>query len=383
MKKQKVDILRILLPSVQHAQRPYLALYYHAQRWHPVPADSSWESLAQHYAPKRLQLGLHPQDFAITQLTLPPLPAAKLTAAVREQVALLSLQDTQTLSITHSPPVGPHVTLSWTPLSTLQHWAQLLAQYRFKSLLFYPVCAFLPDDMTQTPMGDIDTWSVLRSQEHNGVIVPPLPSATQAEIRAHIETHYPQLTPFQWLPRRQYDTWTGKAWSWHFPLHKAQHKAYTYYPALLLWGTIISAIWLSSVHLYAQQLSQSGQTLKRQMSQAVQAAYPQLSVVLNPLQQVRQMQAAAPSALTPPPANYPQLIQSVAPLLDPLQAQIQSLHYKDGTLRLRLRPAAGLKQHYLQTLQQQAQEQGLQLHDDNTELTIRAAPSLPASEGQP
>lgn len=379
---KKVDILRLLLPPVHQAEQAHLALYYHEKRWHPAQ-QYDWNSLAQDYAPKQLQLGLHPKNVAITQLNLPPLPAAKLSAAVREQVALLSLQDTHTLSIAHSPLLNGKVTVCWTQLSTLQHWSSFFAQYRFKALRFYPACAFLPDDMTQTPMCHIDHWLVLRPEEQHGVILPPHANTDRTEVCNHIEAHYPQFTPFQWLPDRDYHSWNGKPWAWRLANRHSSSSNPAYYPALLLWGSILSAISLTGLHLYSQQLSQAGQSVKRQMTQAVQTAYPQLSVVLNPLQQVRQLQAAANSTPDSPSASYTQLIQSAAPLLDQAQAQIQSVHYRDGLLTLRLRPAAGLKASSVQALQQQAQQHGLQLNYANAELSIRLADAASPNKATP
>ncbi|MCS5517246.1 hypothetical protein NWF32_27125 [Pseudomonas qingdaonensis] len=59
-------------------------------------------------------------------------------------------------------------------------------------------------------------------------------------------------------------------------------------------------IWTLGLNLYAARLADTGQQLRQHMHQQVRAAYPQLQVILNPLQQVRQQLAAGDNGAVAP-----------------------------------------------------------------------------------
>ena len=64
---------------------------------------------------------------------------------------------------------------------------------------------------------------------------------------------------------------------------------------LLVAAALALAVWVVGLNLYATREATQGQRLKAQMSQRVKQAFPELPVILNPLQQARQQIAARQS----------------------------------------------------------------------------------------
>ena len=110
-----------------------------------------------------------------------------------------------------------------------------------------------------------------------------------------------------------------------------------------LWGCMAALVWTAGLQVHAHRLATQGQALKREMAARVKAAFPELPVVVNPVQQARQQKEAragqAPQAAVG--GDYAGLSRAAVGLLAQLPAgQVQALHYTAGELRIRWREGA-------------------------------------------
>lgn len=98
-----------------------------------------------------------------------------------------------------------------------------------------------------------------------------------------------------------------------------------------------AVIWTLGLNLYAAQLADAGQQLRQHMHQQVRAAYPQLPVILNPLQQVRQQLAAGQASATAP---FNHLLLAAGEAMPFLAGGVAQLTFDDGVLDLQPVPGA-------------------------------------------
>ncbi|MOA07892.1 GspL periplasmic domain protein [compost metagenome] len=95
------------------------------------------------------------------------------------------------------------------------------------------------------------------------------------------------------------------------------------------------AVWVVGLNLYAAREAAQGQRLKAQMSQRVKQAFPELPVILNPLQQARQQIAARQSgAATDPAQRFASLVQQAGSAMPFMSGNVQALVFENGELRL-------------------------------------------------
>jgi general secretion pathway protein L len=91
------------------------------------------------------------------------------------------------------------------------------------------------------------------------------------------------------------------------------------------------------LNLYATREATQGQRLKAQMSQRVKQAFPELPVILNPLQQARQQIAARQSGTAADPAQrFASLVQQAGSAMPFMSGNVQELVFENGELRLTL-----------------------------------------------
>jgi len=95
------------------------------------------------------------------------------------------------------------------------------------------------------------------------------------------------------------------------------------------------AVWVVGLNLYAAREAAQGQRLKAQMSQRVKQAFPELPVVLNPLQQARQQIAARQNdSATDPGQRFASLVQQAGRAMPFMSGGVQELSFENGELRL-------------------------------------------------
>jgi len=98
---------------------------------------------------------------------------------------------------------------------------------------------------------------------------------------------------------------------------------------LAIWGAA-AVIWCLGLNLYAAHLADEGEQLRAHMVAQVRMSFPQLPVVLNPLQQARQQlqggQGAGPGLAA--------LLDGAGQDMPFLAGNVEALDYQDGVLRL-------------------------------------------------
>ena len=218
---------------------------------------------------RQVRVWLHPDDSLCTELTLPPLPTARLAAAVQCAAQGLILGDVRAVHIAHGPRTAEgKVAVAWLAQEALQGLAQWL------SIAGLRPCALLASAHTRDGLDAVCSL-------HTGLRAPP--SAQRGWPRAI---------------------------------------------ALCASATVI---WTLGLNLYAAQLADTGQQIRQHMHQQVRAAYPQLPVILNPLQQVRQQLAAGQGSTTAP---FNHLLLAAGEAMPFLAGAVEQLTYNDGVLDL-------------------------------------------------
>jgi general secretion pathway protein L len=261
---------------------------------------------------------LHPRDSLLTSIELPPLPNARLAAAVNYAAQGLILGASEQFHIAHGPrETDGQVLVTWLERSALEGLQQLFdgCQLKLKGLFaapyFLPVPALGEDDAAHW-----QAHRLLRTGVHQARVEPLL--------RASDEIIAPD--------------WTGITPGWG--LHQCLQRNR---PAQRGWGralgccALAAVVWLVGLNLYAARLAAQGSELKTQMTQQVRAAFPALTVVLNPLQQVRQQLAAgATGAIEDPSQRFSVLLQQAGKSMPFIAGAVQTLTFNNGELHLTL-----------------------------------------------
>lgn len=96
-------------------------------------------------------------------------------------------------------------------------------------------------------------------------------------------------------------------------------------------------VWTLGLNLYAARQAAQGQQLKAQMSQRVQQVFPELPVILNPLQQARQQLAARQSGASgDAPHSFNSLVLQASNAMPFVIGGVERLNYQNGELQLSL-----------------------------------------------
>lgn len=99
---------------------------------------------------------------------------------------------------------------------------------------------------------------------------------------------------------------------------------------LAIWGAA-AVIWCLGLNLYAAHLADEGEQLRAHMVAQVRMAFPQLPVVLNPLQQARQQLQAGQGGAG---SGLAALLDGAGQVMPFLAGNVEALDYQDGVLRL-------------------------------------------------
>ncbi|MGE7991490.1 type II secretion system protein GspL [Pseudomonas sp. NPDC089554] len=231
--------------------------------------------LAQLARSRLLVAWLHPDDAVQATLELPPLPANRLGDAVRCAAQGLVLGDIEQLHIAHGPrEANGQVSVAWVSqagLQALMAWSQRVG-LRWRALHPAP------------PPGE--------------------------EIQA--------------LPR----------WGLQSAVKRNEGDARGWRRAAACVGLAV-AVWVIGLNLHASRLADEGQTLRQRMHQQVRQAFPQLPVIINPLQQVRQ-QLQAGSAQGQADGSFQGLVLAAGGAMPFLAGSLQALDYSGDGLELEL-----------------------------------------------
>lgn len=277
-----------------------------------VVVDEGTESLAQlGKARVAMDCFLHPSDSLLTSLELPPLPAAKTDAAVACAAQALILGPVEQMQVAHGPRENDgRVQVAWVSKAGLERLGQL--QLKLRGL--YPAPYALPVGAVALDEG----YLLTRDSLQQGSVHPLGQQALDL--------------PLVDMAQR----WSGPTPAWGLHGHLSQ-------PASGGWGralgcvAVAAAIWTLGLNVYAARQVDEGQRLKALMSQQVRQAFPELPVVLNPLQQARQqLTARQTGAAADPGQRLSSLLQLVGSNLPFMVASVDSLSFEQGRLQLKL-----------------------------------------------
>ena len=279
-------------------------------------ASEGHESLAQLGKGRHaVDCFLHPCDSLLTSLELPPLPAAKTHAAVACAAQALILGPVEQMQVAHGPRESDgRVQVGWVPKAGLERLSQVLAQAPLKLRGLYPAPYALPVGAAALDEGYLLTRDSLQQ-----AAVHPL--GLQA-------LDVPLVDAAQ--------RWAGAVPSWGLHARLTQASSGGWGRAL---GCVALAavVWTVGLNLYAARQADEGQRLKALMSQQVRQAFPELPVVLNPLQQARQqLTARQTGAAADPGQRFPSLLQLVGSHLPFMVGSVDTLTFEQGRLHLEL-----------------------------------------------
>lgn len=335
--------LRVALPALEHLSAESLVQF----AWLDRAGQASREgqgSLAQlGLAHKALALEcfLHPQDSLLTSLELPLLPTAKVAAAVNCAAQALILGPLQEMHVAHGPRESNGlVQIAWLPKVRLAHLGRVLAQVQLKVRGLYPA----PYALALPPPGRLTValaaeHLLLRHSLQQGAVHPLGQQALQDLLASGAELQWVgEGAPATAQALGTAQRWSGAAptWGLHGGLDAPRVGAAGWGRALAC-GALAVAIWALGLNLYAARQAEEGQRLKAQMSQRVKQAFPELPVILNPLQQARQQLAARQSGTAADPGQrFASLLQLAGKAMPFMVGGVQQLEFEQGRLHLRL-----------------------------------------------
>ncbi|MEE1887255.1 type II secretion system protein GspL [Pseudomonas carassii] len=105
----------------------------------------------------------------------------------------------------------------------------------------------------------------------------------------------------------------------------------------MAWGRTLgiwsaaTLVWCLGLNLYAAHLAREGEELRTQMVTQVRMAFPQLPVVLNPLQQARQQLQGGQGGAAP---GLAALLEGAGQVMPFLAGNVEAMDYQDGQLRI-------------------------------------------------
>ncbi|QDH64881.1 type II secretion system protein GspL [Pseudomonas azotoformans] len=306
--------LRIALPPLDQVSAESQVKFAWLERG--VVVAEGQESLAQ--LGKRRQAVdcfLHPRDSLLTSLELPPLPAAKNQAAVACAAQALILGPVEQMRVAHGPRESDgRVQVGWVPKAGLERLGQVLARVQLKLRGLYPAPYALPVGAAALD----DGYLLTRDSLQQGAVHPLGLQALDVPLVA------------------QAQRWSGTVpgWGLHARLGQASGAGWGRALACVV---LAAAIWTVGLNLYAARQVDEGQRLKALMNQQVRQAFPELPVVLNPLQQARQQLAARQSgAAADSGQRFSSLLQLAGSNLPFMVGSVDNLNFEQGTLHLAL-----------------------------------------------
>lgn len=268
-----------------------------------------------------LQCFLHPADSLLTSIGLPALAPAKTRAAVGCAAQTLILGPLEQMHIAHSSRDSQgRVHIGWLPRPLLARLGQVLEPLALRLSGLYPAPYALPFSPDGTPTRAVlDDHLLVRWGAHQAQC-EPLVDAPPADL----------------LPPAEYLNGPLPDWGLQGGLLKPAHAATG-------WGRAVACVvatllvWTLGLNLYSAGQAEQGQQLKTHMVEQVKQAFPQIPVVLNPLQQARQQLAKSADA-SPDGQGFIALLTRSAEAMPFMAGSVEALVYANGELHLNLLP---------------------------------------------
>lgn len=318
--------LRIALPKLEQVVQTTPVAFALFERGGRLlsSGEQALASLAHGTGADWVEVILHPDDAVVATVHVPPVRAAQLEAAISACVEPLALSNVEDLCIAYGPRDNEgKVDVVWADRQALLRVWQLLERSGLKVQRIAPLAQALP--------GDDDN--------------PGRPLALPVDARWQITLPGWSLARAKWRP--------------HSPVRQWRSTLY--------WGLAAVLVWVAGLQLYASQLKNEMDGLRYQATSEVQNAFPQISVVLDPLRQAQNERDALLRATgTAVQSDFIPLGLDVAALLEQYDIQLEALRYQDNGLTLVLVENPGAQAGF-DSLQATARQQGLILSRDDLE----------------
>ncbi|AKA24749.1 type II secretion system protein GspL [Pseudomonas chlororaphis] len=285
---------------------------------------------------------LHPEDSLLASIELPALAPAKVSAAVACAAQALILGQSDDMHVAHGArDAEGQVPISWLPRTALAQLGQVLEQAGLKLRGLYPAPYALPVPPSgQVTASLLEGHLLLRHSPQQGSVQPLPEEALQALLANGAGLQWigdgaPEAA-LAHLPDSQ--RWAGPLpdWGLHGGVQNAGRRQPGWGRAAALCAAAL-AVWTLGLNLYAARQADQGQQLKAQMSQRVRQVFPQVPVILNPLQQARQqLEAQQNGSGGDAPQSFNSLVQQAGNAMPFMVGGVEQLNYANGELQLSL-----------------------------------------------
>lgn len=269
-----------------------------------------------------VQAILHPDDAVIVTLNVPALSGNRLDLAVQSLVESMALSDTDALCIIHGPrQENGSAIVAWTDREPLLRAWRTLAEAGLNIQQITPLPLALPaqdpDRNRQLTLPADARWS------------QPLPKWSFARP--------------EWRPAADQRRWR----------------------APLAWTAVAAAVWIIGLNVYAAQRSTEARALTVNTEQSVRRAFPELSVIIDPLRQAENARDTLRLARgTSGNDDFIPLALAAARTLNGAEGRVARLVYDKGELQLGFNE--GFTAPPEASLAQAAAAQGLDIRKDET-----------------
>lgn len=301
--------------------------------------NASLAELGRQARGKAVELVLHPDDSLLASLELPPLPASRLGDAVRCAADGLVLGGCDGLQLVHGPrQADGRVQLAWLERERLQRLLHCLRQCALEPRGLYGAPFFLTADTGSACAQLRDGQLLVREGAQSGWVHPLPDDCLPRLLETAVAPNWPGAVP-EGLPGEAVAA--SRRWTGPVPACNLLQGLEGPAQGPRRWGralaccALATAVWTLGLNLHATQMAHQGLALKQQMSQRVKQVFPQLPVVLNPLQQARQQRDARRAGGTDDgPGRLAAMVQQAVGAMPFALGAIESLDYDGETLRL-------------------------------------------------
>ncbi|MGA6108658.1 type II secretion system protein GspL [Pseudomonas solani] len=340
-------LLRIALPALD-GLRPEAEVEYawlNRQGNLDNHGIASLAELGRQARGKAVELVLHPDDSLLASLELPPLPATRLGDAVRYAADGLVLGGCEGLQLVHGPrQADGRVQLAWLERERLQRLLHGLRQCALEPRGLYGAPFFLATDKGTICAQLRDGQLLVRDGVQGGWVHPLPEDCLPRLLESGVAPDWPGEVP-EGLPGEAVAA--SRRWTGAVPACNLLQGLTGPAQGPRRWGRAVAccalaaAVWTLGLNLHASQMASQGLALKQQMSQRVKQVFPQLPVVLNPLQQARQQRDARLAGGTQDgPGRFAAMVQQAVGAMPFALGAIESIDYDGETLRLTPRAGA-------------------------------------------
>jgi len=288
--------LRIALPPLAqwHPAQPLPYAWFDRQGRIAHSGELDAAALTTAFRPRRIEAVLHPDDAIVTTVQVPPVAPRQRGAAVESAIEALLLGDIDSVAVAFGARAADStVPVAWTDKPRLHQVWDRLAGAGLRLDVVVPTASVLPPDDTD---------------HHQPLQLP-------------VSSRWHQPSPrWGWVVRSLRDT-RRQAWRWPIAL-----------------TLTAAALWVIGLNLYASRLKHDVDTLRTTMTQRVQATFPELPVIVDPLRQAEQGRNALLNAGGASTANdLVPLALAAARVLPAAEDRVTRMQYSAAGLLVTLR----------------------------------------------